>query len=66
LKRKLGENGYLEIERKRVRSEAGEVEMVALTRGIVGPDGAKRPTRFVAIPADPACVAWLAEALRRV
>lgn len=62
---RFGENSYLELARKRLVDEKGAAtEFLVLTRGFIDEDGAKRWTRFVTMPCDPALVAWVIEALR--
>lgn len=61
--RPFGTNSYLEVTRKRLRENGGTTEFVLITRGFIDAAGARRWTRFVTIPEDPALRAWLAEAL---
>lgn len=64
--RPFGQNGYLEVARRKLRDESGDTEFLVVTRGYFAADGSKRWTKFVTLPDDPDLRAWLAEALGSV
>lgn len=49
---KFGKNNFLEIARKKAKSEEGENEFIAISRGFFLPDGTKRFKKSLAIPDD--------------
>ncbi len=49
---KFGKNNFLEIARKKAKSEDGENEFLAISRGFFLPDGSKRFKKSLAIPDD--------------
>ncbi len=51
---KFGKNNFLEVARKKAKSEEGENEFIAISRGFFLPDGTKRFKKSLAIPDDPA------------
>lgn len=62
---RFGTNSYVELARRRLVDEKGaSIEFLVLTRGFIDEDGAKRWTRFVTLPDEPALLAWVMEALR--
>ncbi len=51
---KFGKNNFLEVARKKAKSEEGENEFIAISRGFFLPDGTKRFKKSLAIPDDDA------------
>ena len=49
---KFGKNNFLEVARKKARTEEGENEFIAISRGFFLPDGTKRFKKSLAIPDD--------------
>ena len=49
---KFGKNNFLEVARKKAKSEEGENEFLAISRGFFLPDGSKRFKKSLAIPDD--------------
>jgi hypothetical protein len=49
---KFGKNNFLEVARKKAKSEEGENEFIAISRGFFLPDGSKRFKKSLAIPDD--------------
>jgi len=49
---KFGKNNFLEVARKKAKSEEGENEFIAISRGFFLPDGTKRFKKSLAIPDD--------------
>jgi len=47
---KFGKNNFLEVARKKAKSEEGENEFIAISRGFFLPDGSKRFKKSLAIP----------------
>ena len=49
---KVGANNFVEVARKKAISEKGETEFVAISRGFITPDGTKRYTKSITVPAE--------------
>ena len=46
---KFGKNNFIEIARKKAKTEEGESEFISLSRGFFLPDGTKRLQKSIAI-----------------
>ncbi|HLE07978.1 MAG TPA: hypothetical protein VI933_05195 [archaeon] len=61
---KFGNNKFLEVARKKAKSEEGESEIISISKGFVNQMGQKRFKNALGFPADKAVVAGLIEALQ--
>jgi len=59
----FGTNNFLEIARKKAKSETGENEFLSLSRGFVAKDGSKRYTKSIALPVDAEMVDFIKSSL---
>ena len=48
----FGKNGYIEVALKRVTDGNDGREFITITRGYISPEGARRWTKYVTMPAD--------------
>lgn len=60
---RYGENSYLEVSRKRLVRGGIAKDYLVVTRGYCDRPEARRSSRFVNFPDDPALRQWLAETL---
>lgn len=65
---KFGRNSFIEIARKKAKTEEGENEFISISKGFFLPDGAKRYSRGknVSVPNDSEVIVALAKALKNV
>lgn len=63
---KFGKNKFLEVARKRVKTEEGESEIISLSKGTFTPSGQKMFKQGFGFPADKELVDSLVEALGAV
>jgi len=49
---KFGKNNFIEVARKKAKTEEGENEFVSISRGYMLPDGTKRWKTSLTIPLD--------------
>lgn len=63
---KFGKNNFLEIARKKAKSEGGENEFLSISRGFFLPDGTKRFKRSIAVPVDKEIVEFIAKTIKNV
>jgi hypothetical protein len=61
----FGSKNFIEVAKKKAKSETGENEFLAVSRGFVGKDGAKRYTKSIALPVDAEMVDFIAENLKK-
>ena len=51
--KKFGTNNFIEVARKKAKSDEGENEFIAISRGFFAKnDGSKRYTKSIAVPVD--------------
>jgi hypothetical protein len=62
---KFGRNSFVEIARKKAKTEEGENEFISISKGFFLPDGTKRYSRGknVSLPVDPDLLKQLADKL---
>ena len=60
---KFGTNKFLEIARKKAKTEEGETEIISISKGFVTQDGKKRFKNALGFPADKDILDQLVEAL---
>lgn len=63
---KFGKNNFIEISRKKVKSEIGEREFLAIARGFYMPDGSKRFRASITLPEDKDKIAKIADLLKKM
>ncbi len=63
---KFGKNNFIEIARKKAKTEDGENEFISLSRGFFLPDGTKRFKKSIAIPTDKEMLGFVVKALNSV
>lgn len=63
---KFGKNNFLEIARKKAKTEEGENEFIAISRGFFLPDGTKRFKKSLAIPDDDEIKGFVADNVKKV
>lgn len=64
--KKFGKNNFLEIARKKAKTEEGENEFLSISRGFYLPDGTKRFKKSIALPTDKDMVEFIVKALKGV
>ncbi len=65
---KFGRNSFIEVARKKAKTEEGENEFISISKGFFMPDGAKRFSRGknVSLPFDKEVVTELADKIKEV
>ncbi len=63
---KFGKNNFIEIARKKAKSETGDNEFIAISRGFFLPDGTKRFKKSIAVPDDASVKNFIAENIKGV
>ncbi|MBL7206262.1 MAG: hypothetical protein ISS36_01545 [Candidatus Aenigmarchaeota archaeon] len=63
---KFGKNNFLEIARKKAKTEEGENEFIAVTRGFFLPDGQKRFKKSLAVPDEKEIKEFVAKKIMEV
>ena len=63
---KFGTNKFLEIARKKAKTEEGESEIISISKGFVGQDGRKRFKNALGFPAEKEILDQLVEALQGI
>ncbi|HLD83950.1 MAG TPA: hypothetical protein VI979_03810 [archaeon] len=63
---KFGENKFLEVARKKAKTEDGENIFISLSRGFFTKEGEKRYNKSFAIPVDQTVIDFVAETLKKV
>ncbi|MBS3054659.1 MAG: hypothetical protein J4431_03930 [Candidatus Aenigmarchaeota archaeon] len=63
---KFGENKFLEVARKKAKTEEGENVFISLSRGFFTKEGERRYNKSFAIPVDESVINFVAETLKKV
>lgn len=63
---KFGKNNFIEIARKKAKTEEGESEFISLSRGFFLPDGTRRFKKSIAIPVDKEMVEFVSKSVQSV
>ena len=63
---KFGENKFLEVARKKAKTEDVENIFISLSRGFFTKEGEKRYNKSFAIPVDQTVIDFVAETLKKV
>jgi hypothetical protein len=64
--KKFGTNNFLEIAKKKAKTDDGENEFLAISRGFVAKDESKRYTKSIALPVDAEMVDFIKASLDEV
>ena len=59
----FGTRNFIEVSRKKAKSEKGENEFLSISRGFIAQDGSRRYTKSIALPLDAEMVKFIAETL---
>jgi hypothetical protein len=65
-KKNFGKNNFIEVARKKVKSDTGETEFISISRGYYLPDGSERFNKSLTIPDIPEVKAFVAEKLKEL
>lgn len=60
-----GNNNFLQVARKVAKDDHGSTEFLAVTRGYISGQGARRYKTNMTLPTDPDLVEWVAQHLQR-
>lgn len=60
---RFGDNGFIEVARKRAISEEGENEFISIARGYFTPDGDRRYKTNFSVPMDEEVLDFIVEQL---
>ncbi len=63
---KFGKNNFIEVARKKAKTEEGENEFVSISRGYMLPDGTKRWKTSLTIPLDQSVIDFVADKLKQI
>ncbi len=63
-KKTFGRNNFIEVARKKARTEEGENEFLSISRGYFLPDGSERFKKSITVPDDDAIKAFVAEMIK--
>ena len=63
---KFGNNKFLEVARKRAKTEEGENEIISVQKGFIDAQGQKRFSKGLGFPAQKEIVDGLIEALQNI
>ena len=63
---KFGTNKFLEIARKKAKTDEGESEIISISKGFVNQEGNKRFKNALGFPAESEIVEQLVEALKSI
>jgi len=63
-KKEFGRNNFIEVARKKARTDDGENEFISVSRGYFLPDGTERFKKSLTIPDDPAIKEFVAEKIK--
>ena len=63
---KFGKNNFIEVARKKAKTEEGENEFVSISHGHMLPDGTKRWKTSLTIPLDQSVIDFVADKLKQI
>jgi hypothetical protein len=63
-KKEFGRNNFIEVARKKAKTDEGENEFISVSRGYFLPDGTERFKKSLTIPDDPAIKDFVAEKIK--
>lgn len=65
-KKAFGRNNFIEIARKRAKTDDGESEFISVSRGYYLPDGSERFKKSLTIPDDPEMKEFVADKIKNM
>jgi len=65
-KKNFGKNNFIEVARKKVKSNTGETEFISISRGYYLPDGSERFKKSLTIPDIPELKDFVAEQIKHI
>ena len=65
-KKNFGKNNFIEVARKKVKSDTGETEFISISRGYYLPDGSERFKKSLTIPDIPELKEFVAEKIKNI
>jgi hypothetical protein len=63
-KKEFGRNNFIEVARKKAKTDDGEIEFISVSRGYFLPDGTERFKKSLTIPDDPAIKEFVSEKIK--
>ena len=63
-KKEFGRNNFIEVARKKAKTDDGENEFISVSRGYFLPDGTERFKKSLTIPDDPAIKELVSEKIK--
>ena len=63
-KKEFGRNNFIEVARKKAKTDEGENEFISVSRGYFLPDGTERFKKSLTIPDDQAIKDFVAEKIK--
>ena len=63
-KKEFGRNNFIEVARKKAKTDDGENEFISVSRGYFLPDGTERFKKSLTIPDDPAIKEFVSEKIK--
>ncbi len=63
---KFGKNNFIEVARKKAKTEEGENEFISISRGFTLPDGTKRWKTSLTLPLDQSVIDFVADKLKLI
>lgn len=64
--KKFGTNNFIEIARKKAKTEQGENEFISISRGFFAKNESKRYTKSIAVPVDREMVEFIKKSLDEI
>lgn len=62
----FGKNNFIEVARKKAKSDEGENEFISISRGYILPDGTKKWKTSLSIPLDQNVIDFVSEKLKQI
>jgi len=63
---KFGNNNFIEVARKKARTEDGENTFISLSRGFITPKGEKRYKKSFTVPVDSDVIEFISKTIKKV
>ncbi len=63
---KFGKNNFIEVARKKAKTEEGANEFISISRGFTLPDGTKRWKTSLTLPLDQSVIDFVADKLKQI
>ena len=62
----FGENKFIEVARKKAKTEEGENEFLSISRGFITEEGEKRYQKSFTVPLEEEVINFVSESLKKV